>query len=246
MKSQTKSQLLGAALLSGAVLVGWLNYPAPRPTSAVIEATAMTAGHDAGAARRLSAWARDGLPVAQREQGLRLQRDPAQRAQALTLLEHAARAGDVEAAFHVGELYRTPVAGKPGAPAQAWPWYKQAAEGRHAKAALMLGLLARNGEGVPRDDGEAARWLTLSSELGNAHAMFLLANVYNGGLGVPRDAVRARALLEEAAEHDYPPALQELAMTMQTGDALTEQDTQRASHLMKEATEHRRNNWNRF
>lgn len=102
----------------------------------------------------------------------------------------------------------------------------------------MLGLMAKNGDGVRRDAATAARWLQLASELGNAHAMFLLSYAYREGDGVVRDIERSRMLLEESAEREYPPALHELALTVA--------DPQRASHLMKEATEHRRNNWNRF
>jgi hypothetical protein len=35
-------------------------------------------------------------------------------------------------------------------------------------------------------------------------------------------------------------------MTVQLGDALSARDERRAGELMKEASEHRRNNWNRF
>jgi TPR repeat protein len=159
----------------------------------------------------------------------------------MDLLRQAALAGDAQAAYHLGELYRTAVGndtGKDGGPGAAWPWYQRAAEGGQARAALMLGLMAKNGDGVRRDAATAARWLQLASELGNAHAMFLLSYAYREGDGVARDAERAHALLEESAEHEYPPALHELAITVG--------DPQRASHLMKEATEHRRNNWNRF
>jgi TPR repeat protein len=99
---------------------------------------------------------------------------------------------------------------------------------------------------VVRDDAQAAHWLSVSGALGNPHAMFLLSNIYREGVGVPRDQALARALLEEAAEHEYPPAIQELAMTVQLGDALTPKDELRAGRLLKEATEHRHNNWNRF
>lgn len=219
-----------------------------KPTSAQIESVAMTAGQQnaAGAERQLSDWAAQGLPVAQRELGILYRPRPARRADAQHLLEQAARAGDTEAAFQLGELYRTAVAGVTPQPAAAWPWYRIAADKKHAQAALMLALLARNGEGVARDDAVAAHWLTVASELGEAHAMFLLSNAYHDGQGVPRDAAKARQMLEQAAEHDYPPAIQELAMTVQTGDALSPRDELRASHLMKEANEHRHNNWNTF
>ncbi|WP_215409338.1 tetratricopeptide repeat protein [Janthinobacterium sp. JC611] len=208
----------------------------PPPTSAEIEAVAMHARQagDHQAERKVRSWAGQDMPVAERELALIYQPRPERRVEALSLFEQAARAGDTEAAFELGQMLRA------ATPAQAWLWYRQAAQQGHAKAALMLGLLAANGEGVAKDQDEAARWLAKSSELGNAHAMFLLYNAYREGRGVPRDLAKGRVWLEEAAHHEYPPAIQELAMTMQGDDAL------RAGHLMKEATEHRHNNWNRF
>lgn len=165
----------------------------------------------------------------------------------------AARAASTAAQTADGGIQAASAASKASAPASAavisngsapgalaWRWYLAAAEQKHAKAALMLGLLARNGEGVPRDAARSARWLETASELGNAHAMFLLSYAYREGQGVPRDTARAQHWLQESAEHEYPPALQELAMTVENSDA------ERAGHLLKEAHEHRRNNWNRF
>ncbi|MTV39368.1 tetratricopeptide repeat protein [Duganella radicis] len=219
-----------------------------KPTSAQIEVVGMKARQEADphAERKLISWAGQDLPVAQRELGILYQARPKQRADALRLFEQAARGGDTEAAFQLGEMLRVGVPGVPAAPGAAAPWYAMAARQQHARAALALGLLYKNGDGVPRDEAAAARWLVQASELGNAHAMFLLSNIYNQGLGVVQDRVRGRHWLEEAAEHEYPPAIQELALTMQVGDALTQKDELKATHLMMEASEHRRNNWNRF
>lgn len=219
-----------------------------KPTSAQIENVGMKAMQeaDAGAERKLMAWSKQNLPVAQRELGLLYQKRPDQRADALRLFEQAARAGDTEAAFQLGEMLRIGVIGVAPAPAAAAPWYRIAAGRKHAKAALVLGLLYKNGDGVARDDAQAARWLDAAGEAGNPHAMFLLSYIYREGRGVAQDSAKARHLLEEAAEHEYPPAIQELAMTVQVGDHLSPKDELRASHLLKEATEHRHNNWNRF
>lgn len=229
-----KTVLFFPSLVLAAALAGC--QASPPPTAAEIEAVAMHARQagDHQAERRVRGWASKGLPVAERELALVYQPRAERRADALRLFEQAARAGDAEAAFELGQMLR------PAAPEQAWAWYRMAATRQHAKAALMLGLLAANGEGVDRNPAEAARWLAVSSELGNPHAMFLLYNAYREGRGVPQDEHKGLALLEEAAHHDYPPAIQELAMTVQADDAL------RAGHLLKEATEHRHNNWNRF
>lgn len=234
-------------LLSSALLFG-CQIQQEKPTSAQIEVVGMKAKQeaDAHAERKLMRWAEQDMPVAQRELAILYQARPKQRGDALKLFELAARGGDTEAAFQLGEMLRVGVPGVPAEPAAAAPWYTMAAKQQHARAALALGLLYKNGDGVARDDAAAARWLSHASELGNAHAMFLLSNIYNQGVGMVQDRARARQWLEEAAEHEYPPAIQELAMTVQLGDALTPKDELRASHLMKDATEHRRNNWNRF
>jgi len=241
---------LVATVLASALLLSAQGCQIQRepPDAAQIETVGMRALQqaDAGAERKLMGWARQHMPVAQRELALLYKNRPEQRAEALTLFEQAARGGDVEAAFQLGELLRLGVAGVPAQPAAAAPWYALAAQQRHARAALVLGQLYKNGDGVARDDRLAARWLTAASEGGNAHAMFLLSYFYSEGRGVAHDPAKARALLEEAAEHEYPPALQELAMTVQLGDAHSAKDERRAGYLLKEATEHRHNNWNRF
>lgn len=236
-----------ATVLASVLLFGCQIQRDP-PSSAEIETTGMKAQQqaDASAERKLMAWAGQDMPVAQRELALLYKGRPRQRADAMKLFEQAARGGDVDAAYQLGEMLRLGVAGVAAQPAAAAPWYKLAAQQQHARAALVLGQLYKNGDGVARDDKLAARWLTAASEAGNAHAMFLLSYFYSEGRGVGRDLAKARALLEEAAEHEYPPALQELAMTVQLGDAHSAKDERRAGYLLKEATEHRHNNWNRF
>ena len=246
MAAMKNAHLLAGAsvVVAGAVLMWSTQAPASAeaPSAAQIEAAAMAAAQTGNpeARQQLQRWARQGLPVAERELGTLYRKQPERQGAARQLLEHAARAGDAEAAYQLGELLRAGSAAAPGQPDKAWPWYRQAAEARHARAALTLGQMAANGDGVRKDAAVAARWLALASGLGNAHAMFLLSNAYRYGVGVERDEARGFALLEEAAEHEYPPALQDLALAVQNDDAL------RASHLLKEASEHRRNNWNRY
>jgi len=219
-----------------------------KPSSAEIETMGMKARqqNDGTARRALVAWSAQDMPVAQRELALLYKNRPRQRSTALRLFEQSARAGDSDAAFELGDMLRVGVVGVAPAPAAAAPWYAMAAARRHARAALMLGMLYKNGEGVVRDDALAAYWLDESGKLGNPHAMFLLSNMVKEGHGLAKDLVKARYLLEQAAEHDYPPAIQELAMIVEVGDPLSAKDEAHAGYLMKEATEHRHNNWNRF
>lgn len=241
MAIRLKHALLPAAL-SLALLAGCGRAPLP----AEIEAVAMDASQrgDAAAEQRLQGWADDGLPVAQRELAL-LVRKRHDVVQARALFIRAARQGDTEAAYQLAELERDRTQDG-GANARAAQWYRQAAQQGHAKAALGLALLLKNGDGVPVDKAAAAHWLAVAAQAGDAHAMFLLSNAYVHGDGVPPDPRRARDLLERAADHDYPAAIQELALVKQTGDDLTAKDPAEADQLLKEAAEHRRSNARRF
>ena len=229
--------------LASALLVALLAGCGRAPLPAEIEAVAMDASQrgDEAAEQRLHAWAADGQPVAERELAL-LYRKRHRDDQARALFLRAARQGDAEAAFALGELERD----RGGANARAAPWYRQAAQQGHAKAALALALLLKNGDGIPTDKAAAAHWLGVAAQAGDAHAMFLLSNAYADGDGVAADPRRARDLLERAADHDYPAAIQQLALVKQTGDALTPKDPAEAEQLLKEAAEHRRSNARRF
>jgi len=225
--------------LASALLVALLAGCGRAPLPAEIEAVSMDASQrgDEAAEQRLQAWAADGMPVAERELALlyhkRHRDDPAR-----ALFQRAARQGDAEAAFQLAELERDH--------ARAAQWYRQAAQLGHAKAALGLALLLKNGDGIPPDKAAAAHWLGVAARAGDAHAMFLLSNAYADGDGVPADPRRARDLLERAADSEYPAAIQELALVKQTGDGLTPKDAAEADQLLKEAAEHRRSNAHRF
>ena len=70
-------------------------------------------------------------------------------------------------------------------------WYRLAAEQGHAYAQYNLGLMYRQGEGVPQDDAEAVRWYRLAAEQGDAVAQF------NLGCGVrKRTRVSPRTVAE--------------------------------------------------
>ena len=101
------------------------------------------------------------------------------------------------------------------------------AEAGDARAAYRLGLMARNGDGMPADPARAVKLLTLAAEGGVPAAMFVLANMLAAGEGGPRDEAAARRWLEMAAALEYPEALQQLA--------LTEPDPRKAELLMRQA-----------
>jgi len=62
-----------------------------------------------------------------------------------------------------------------------------------ASAQLALAKKYRDGDGVERDDVEAASWLQQAARLGNADAQYELGNAYADGRGVDRDPINAYA-----------------------------------------------------
>jgi len=65
------------------------------------------------------------------------------------------------------------------------------AERGNADAQLRLGLMYREGKGVPQDDKQAVAWLSMAAEQGQTEAQENLGFSYAKGLGVERDWVQA-------------------------------------------------------
>ena len=65
------------------------------------------------------------------------------------------------------------------------------AEQGNAVAQFNLGVMYANGQGVPKDDAEAARWYRLAAEQGHDGAQVNLGIMYDNGEGVPKDPAEA-------------------------------------------------------
>lgn len=236
---------IGAALAAAALTA----CTAPPPDAAAVETLGMRVAqtHDAQALQRLRQWADGGGPlarVAARELGLALAGDATQSAQALRWLTRAAEAGDAEAAFTLGEAYRTGRLQCAVSASVARTWFQRAADAGHAGATLALALAARHGDTEPRDPRRAARLLQLAAHRGSARAMYLLSQAYAEGEGLERDHALARHWLAQSAELHFPPAMQDWALALEGGQLGVERDLQAANEQWREATEERRNRWN--
>ena len=88
--------------------------------------------------------------------------------------------------------------------AKALQEYRPLAEQGHAFAQFRLGMMYRKGQGVLRDDAEAAKWYRLAAEQGNADAQFHLGIMYRKGQGVPQDKSEAAKWYQLAAEQVNP------------------------------------------
>lgn len=95
---------------------------------------------------------------------------------AFNLLRPYAEAGDAQAQFTLGTLYRYGY-GRPADPKEALRWFRMAAEKNHSQAEYNLGSMYGTDAAVPRDYDAAVYWLNRAQTHGNAGAKTLLDQV---------------------------------------------------------------------
>ena len=98
-----------------------------------------------------------------------------------------AEAGDYQAAYALGMAYQIK-----GEPAQAVPWYEQAASAGLTEAQILLGTIYARGGDVPRDLVRAYAWLYKAAEEKSPNAQLILESV--AGLMTADEIEEAKAL----------------------------------------------------
>ncbi len=83
-----------------------------------------------------------------------------------------------------------------------------------ANARYFLGLLYRNGWGVPQDDNEAARWFRLAAHQDHVEAQYTLGYMYEHGQGVTADIENAKGWYRKAAHQGDDDAQQNLRIIL--------------------------------
>ncbi|NNE56817.1 MAG: sel1 repeat family protein, partial [Hellea sp.] len=96
--------------------------------------------------------------------------------------------------------------GVPENDAEAFKWYRLAAEQGHAMAQSNLGVMYSIDKGVPENDAEAFKWYRMAAEQGHAGAQFKLAYQYGTGAGVPENFVKGYAWNSLAAAQGHKTA----------------------------------------
>lgn len=90
--------------------------------------------------------------------------------------------------------------------AEAFKWYKKAAEAGNKYSMNSLGLCYLNGNGTQKNEYEAAKWFEKAYKVGYSYGAFNLANCYANGEGKIEDKDRAIELFLEAAKMGHPTA----------------------------------------
>jgi hypothetical protein len=95
-----------------------------------------------------------------------------------------------------------------------------AASAGDPKAQYMLARKYYDGEGVPKNDAEAARWYQLAADQGNADAQTNLGAMYYKGEGVPKNDGEAEKWFRRAANQGNPVAQTNLGAIYGNGAGL--------------------------
>lgn len=134
---------------------------------------------------------------------------------ALAAVRKRADGGDVEAAFRLGRYYHMESA-HPNY-AMALELYKKAMEKGHSWATNNIGLLYRDGSGVPRDFGRAREYFERAAAKNNPHALYNLALMSFLGQGAPKDNAAGLTWLEKGVSQNLPLCIYEEAAVLYSG-----------------------------
>ncbi len=75
-----------------------------------------------------------------------------------------------------------------------------------AASQYRLGVMYAKGQGVPRDDKQAASWYLKAAFQDETRAQYAIAEMFRQGQGVPQNDKQAATWYLEAAEHGFPKA----------------------------------------
>ena len=102
---------------------------------------------------------------------------------------------------------------------EATRWFRSAADQDNTLAQTLLGIMYRDGRGVPQDYAEAIRWFRLAADQGDADAQDCLGSTYANGRGVPQDNAEAIRWYRLAANQGHSRSFCELGMLADRGYA---------------------------
>ncbi len=130
---------------------------------------------------------------------------------AIPALLTLANAGDLDAAFELGERYTFGEGGAGIDYLEAARWYRLAADQGHRGAQTRMGEAYRYGDGVKQSFAEAMRWFRIAADDGFAPAQYQVALMYLGNAGFDRDIPEYRRWLTLGARQNHVRSMEALA-----------------------------------
>jgi len=148
--------------------------------------------------------------------------------------DQAAAAGPTKAAdaFQTGlNAYNS------GDYAEAMAWWRKAAAQGDSDAQASVGVLYRNGLGVPKDYAQTMDWFRKSAAQENARAEDNIGILYRDGWGVPRDYAQAMDWFRKSAAHGYAPAEDNIGALYANGWGVPRDDAEARAWMTKAAAQ---------
>jgi TPR repeat protein len=131
---------------------------------------------------------------------------------------------------------RPPAAPQPPAKLTPLGRIEALANGGNAKAAALLGIKYLDGDGLARNDADAAQWLERAAEAGEPVAQYRLGTLYQRGVGVVQDEAKALRWYEAAADQGNRKAMHNLGVFYAEGRGTT-QDYDKAATWFRRAAD---------
>ena len=119
--------------------------------------------------------------------------------------------------------------------ANAYKWFKRAADQGNAKGQNGLAVLYKNGYGVTKDIVEAVKLYQKAAEQGFDKAQYNLAELYYDGEGVSKDYVEAAKWYQKAAEQGHIKAQNLLGYCYEVGQGVSQNYTESLKWYKKSA-----------
>mgnify|MGYP002626309735 CR=1 FL=1 len=156
----------------------------------------------------------------------------------IEVVRRKAQDGDAEAQFNMGRVYDygESLTGIPNDYAEAFKWYRLAAEQNYHLAQHNLALMYDHGKGTKQNKSEAVRWWTKAAENGDLLSQYALGYSYMVGDGVKQNKSEGAKWWMKAAESGNAQAQYSLGCMYDNGDGV-EQDSFEAVKWYRKAAE---------
>jgi TPR repeat protein/tRNA A-37 threonylcarbamoyl transferase component Bud32 len=152
-------------------------------------------------------------------------RGAGQAAEALTLFQRAADAGDPRGMVEVGEASQL---GRGTAInfAEATRWYRKAADAGNGDGMALLGDMYDGAHGLPRNVDEALRWYRRAVDAHSGLGMNNLGLAYETAAGVPLDYGEAMSWYRKSADAGCPTGMANLGSMYANAHGVTRDDAE--------------------
>ena len=142
--------------------------------------------------------------------------DPKQTNVGLVMMVVAAKAGDVSAAYALGEIFKDGIDVQRDSQ-RALEWYHKAADAGEPKALERIGSMYDYGEGVGIDHAEARRYYDRAAAQGVGAALHDIGMQVDHGMGVRADPVAALGWYRKAAAMNVPASISNIGFAYENG-----------------------------